>query len=52
MLAKLSKQFRTFAKDECENSSPLYEHLANKIADDDEILKVAALKDNLYLIYY
>ncbi|MGE7910318.1 DUF2332 domain-containing protein [Lysinibacillus xylanilyticus] len=42
MLAKLSKQFRTFAKDECENSSPLYEHLANKIADDDEILKVAA----------
>ncbi|MFE3573093.1 DUF2332 domain-containing protein [Lysinibacillus sp. NPDC059133] len=41
MLAKLSKQFRTFAKDECANSSPLYEHLANKIADDDELLKVA-----------
>lgn len=41
MLAKLSKQFRTFAKDECENASPLYEHLANKIADDDELLKVA-----------
>ncbi|MEY9973533.1 hypothetical protein ABH966_003933 [Lysinibacillus sp. RC46] len=43
MLAKLSKQFRTFAKNECENSSPLYEHLANKIADDDELLKIAAL---------
>ncbi|MGE8035596.1 DUF2332 domain-containing protein [Lysinibacillus sp. NPDC093692] len=42
MLAKLRKQFRTFAKNECENSSPLYEHLANKIADDDELLKVAA----------
>ncbi|MFC9538787.1 DUF2332 domain-containing protein [Lysinibacillus sp. NPDC056959] len=42
MLAKLSKQFRTFAKNECENSSPLYEHLANKIAEDDELLKVAA----------
>ncbi|KOS62207.1 DUF2332 domain-containing protein [Lysinibacillus agricola] len=41
MLAKLSKQFRTFAKNECENSSPLYEHLANKIADDEELLKVA-----------
>ncbi|WP_375199329.1 DUF2332 domain-containing protein [Bacillus sp. RS11] len=41
MLAKLSKQFRTFAKNECENSSPLYEHLANKIADDDEMLKIA-----------
>lgn len=42
MLAKLRKQFRTFAKNECENSSPLYEHLANNIADDDEILKIAA----------
>ncbi|MEQ6357075.1 DUF2332 domain-containing protein [Lysinibacillus sp. M3] len=42
MLAKLSKQFRTFAKNECENSSPLYEHLVNKIAEDDELLKVAA----------
>ncbi|MFF2175641.1 DUF2332 domain-containing protein [Lysinibacillus sp. NPDC058147] len=42
MLAKLSKQFRTFAKDECENSSPLYEHLANKIAADEEVLKIAA----------
>ncbi|MEB2299543.1 DUF2332 domain-containing protein [Lysinibacillus xylanilyticus] len=41
MLAKLSRQFRTFAKNECENSSPLYEHLANKIADDEELLKVA-----------
>ncbi|MDM5248914.1 DUF2332 domain-containing protein [Lysinibacillus sp. G4S2] len=41
MLAKLSQQFRTFAKNECENSSPLYEHLANKIADDEEILKIA-----------
>jgi len=42
MLAKLSKQFRAFAINECENSSPLYEHLANKIADDDELLKIAA----------
>lgn len=41
MLAKLSKQFRTFAKNECENSSPLYEHLANKIAADDELLTIA-----------
>ncbi|MCL1696154.1 DUF2332 domain-containing protein [Lysinibacillus sp. BPa_S21] len=41
MLAKLSNQFRTFAKNECENSSPLYEHLAIKIADDDELLNIA-----------
>lgn len=41
MLAKLSQQFRTFAKNECENSSPLYEHLAIKIADDDELLNIA-----------
>ncbi|MFJ7733966.1 DUF2332 domain-containing protein [Lysinibacillus sp. NPDC097231] len=42
MLATLSQQFRTFAKNECENSSPLYEHLANKIANDEEILNIAA----------
>ncbi len=41
MLAKLSQQFRTFAKNECENSSPLYEHLAYTIADDEEILTIA-----------
>lgn len=42
MLATLSNQFRTFAKNECENSSPLYEHLANRIADDEELLLIAS----------
>ncbi|WP_155591394.1 DUF2332 domain-containing protein [Lysinibacillus cavernae] len=37
----LSRQFRIFAKHECEGSSPLYEHLANKIADDWDLLDIA-----------
>ncbi|MFJ7405542.1 MULTISPECIES: DUF2332 domain-containing protein [unclassified Lysinibacillus] len=41
MLAMISKQFRTFAKNECKNSSPLYEHLAYQIADDEELLLIA-----------
>ncbi|KPN89652.1 DUF2332 domain-containing protein [Lysinibacillus sp. ZYM-1] len=39
----LSRQFRMFAKQECEGSSPLYEHLANKIAADEELLEIASL---------
>ncbi len=42
MLAKLSQQFRTFAKNECQNSSPLYEHLAYKIAEDEDLLRIAS----------
>lgn len=42
MLTKLSQQFRTFAKNECQNSSPLYEHLAYKISEDKELLNLAS----------
>lgn len=41
MLATLSKQFHTFAKKECKNSSPLYEHLAYQITNDEELLLIA-----------
>jgi hypothetical protein len=41
MLAKLGNQFRSFAKNECKSSSPLYEHLASQIADDEELLLIA-----------
>lgn len=38
----LSKRFRIFAERECINSSSLYEHLALNIANDLELLKLAA----------
>jgi len=41
--ATLSRQFRLFAEQECVNSSPLYEHLANKMAADEELLEIASL---------
>jgi len=37
----LSQQFLLFAKNECKGSSPLYEHLAYKIAIDEDLLAIA-----------
>ncbi|WP_456275244.1 DUF2332 domain-containing protein [Bacillus sp. AK128] len=36
----LSEQFKKFAQTECRGSSPLYEHLAIEISNDQEILKL------------
>lgn len=38
----LAEKFRDFALNECRNSSPLYEFLAMKIAEDREILDLAS----------
>ncbi|MGA9226016.1 MAG: DUF2332 domain-containing protein [Mesobacillus sp.] len=38
----LAGKFRSFAIEECRNSSPLYEFLAMKIAEDEEILELAS----------
>ncbi|UVI30059.1 DUF2332 domain-containing protein [Paenibacillus spongiae] len=38
----LSNRFRSFAIHECRGSSRLYEYLAMRIADDDEMLELAA----------
>ncbi|KSU62780.1 hypothetical protein AS034_11805 [[Bacillus] enclensis] len=37
---EISKRFKTFAEMECRDSSPLYEYLSIKIADDDELLEL------------
>ncbi|MFJ7666208.1 DUF2332 domain-containing protein [Lysinibacillus sp. NPDC097195] len=42
MISTLSKQFRTFAQNECRNSSPLYEYLAMQIAEDEALLLIAS----------
>ncbi|WP_067730822.1 DUF2332 domain-containing protein [Oceanobacillus damuensis] len=39
---KLSKVFRHFGEVECKDSSPLYEHLSLKIADDDWLLGLSS----------
>lgn len=39
---KLSEQFQRFAKYECKNSSKLYEELSYQIAEDAELLDIAA----------
>jgi len=31
-----------FAQQECQGSSPLYEHLATKIANDEDLLDIAS----------
>lgn len=36
------QQFEIFAVEECKNSSPLYEYLSYKIAEDDELLTLAS----------
>jgi hypothetical protein len=41
-LELLSRRFKTFAESECRNSSPLYEHLSQCIAADEEILALAS----------
>lgn len=38
----LSERFRIFAERECKDSSSLYEHLAGNIANDLDLLKLAA----------
>lgn len=38
----LSERFRVFAEKECKDSSSLYEHLAGNIANDLDLLKLAA----------
>lgn len=38
----LSKRFKVFAERECKNSSSLYEHLAENIANDLDLLTLAA----------
>ncbi|WP_342534923.1 DUF2332 domain-containing protein [Lysinibacillus sp. FSL K6-1151] len=38
----LSRQFQMFAQQECQGSSPLYEHLATKIANDEDLLDIAS----------
>ncbi|MEL3971506.1 DUF2332 domain-containing protein [Rossellomorea oryzaecorticis] len=37
-LYSISQRFKTFAEQECHQSSPLYEHLSHKIASDEELL--------------
>jgi hypothetical protein len=41
-LASLKRQFRRFARVECAPKSPLYEALALRIAEDDELLALCA----------
>lgn len=36
------QQFKIFAKEECEKSSPLYEYLSYKIAEDDDLITLAS----------
>jgi len=41
-IKKLKEWFRRFAENECKGVSPLYYSLSNKIAEDDELIKVAS----------
>ncbi|OPA77415.1 hypothetical protein BVG16_13220 [Paenibacillus selenitireducens] len=41
-IADISQRFKQFSQRECEGSSPLYALLANRIAEDNEILQLAA----------
>ena len=41
-LHALSERFKTFAESECRGSSPLYEHLAQSLAEDEEMLALAS----------
>ena len=41
-VATLSRAFERFAKEECYNSSPLYERLSLAIANDPELLSLVA----------
>ncbi|AZN40973.1 DUF2332 domain-containing protein [Paenibacillus albus] len=40
--SRLSERFKAFAERECKGSSPLYEHLARSIAEDEKLLELAA----------
>src|SRR5690554_593946 len=42
MMQIISNRFKVFATRECKGSSPLYEKLSVKIADDDVLLQMAA----------
>lgn len=41
-IANISEWFKQFSRRECAGSSPLYEFLANQVAEDDDILQLAA----------
>jgi hypothetical protein len=41
-LGELAQRFRRFAEVECRGWSPLYDHLASSVADDQEVLALAA----------
>lgn len=41
-MSSMSERFYQFAEEECDGSSPLYQHLAEQIAEDKEILQLAA----------
>jgi len=38
----ISRLFRSFAERECSGTSPLYKYLSLQIAEDEELLKLAA----------
>ncbi|MYL31618.1 DUF2332 family protein [Halobacillus halophilus] len=40
-MSSMSERFYMFAEQECSGSSPLYEHLAEQMAGDDDILQLA-----------
>lgn len=42
---QLKERFKQFAKNECENSSGLYEYLSLKIAEDEEILDLCSFAE-------
>jgi len=42
---QLKQRFKQFAKNECDNSSRLYEYLSLKIADDEEILDLCSFAE-------
>ncbi|HWI49291.1 MAG TPA: DUF2332 domain-containing protein [Rummeliibacillus sp.] len=43
MVRNLSETFRRFAKNECENSSKLYESLSYQIAEDVDLIQLASI---------
>ena len=46
-LDELAKRFRQFADLECRGSSPLYEHVSRRVAEDAEVLSLMADADEL-----
>lgn len=44
-LQRLRKAFRTFA-DDCQETSPLYEFLSKKVAEDEDLLKLCQYRQD------